>query len=774
MRANDFQPTFLIYRYTILLVGAMLASCSTTKHLPKGELLYTGTKAIEIIADTSSPLRNEAIDEAKIAFGSPPNNALFGSSRYRTPLPFGLWAYNAFVGDSVGLRHWLFRTFATQPIYISTVNPKLRIEVAKNTLHNYGYFNCDVGYKIDTLSNGRKGKISYTLQLREPWYYEKIEYKGFSPTVDSLIRSTWEQRILREGQQVSYATLVGERNRLFTLLRNQGFFYFRPEMITLFADTTLVKNRAQVLITPHPNLPEPATKPWYVGHTYLTINNARTPKQRFNEDTLKSSNITYIYKGKHIPIRPTLLASRIAYHSGDLYSATAQNTTQRDLNQLGILNAVNINYTPCNNTDTLNANINIQIEPLHEFSLEANLTTKSNNQVGPGITASLSRKNLLRMAEIIQLRLKGSYEWQTSHTLRHEGTKENSFELGAELSVSIPQLLFPGGYDYSYNRPVSTIAHTYVDWLHRGGFFRMLAFGGKLTYDFSSSEKVSHDITPFSLTFNTLEQTTQQFDSIMTANPAIGISFRDQFVPSLSYTFTYDNVVASPRHPSRVTLLLTSAGTITSLLYIATGHPWNEKDKSLLGTPYTQFIKGSIEACRYYNLTPRHTLATRIISGVIYAYGNSTTSPFSEQFYMGGADDLRAFPLRSIGPGGYHTTERYGYINHTGDIKLEANIEWRFPLAGQLNGALFADAGNVWLLRNDNDRPEGKLQWSTLGKATALGTGFGLRYNLRLLLLRFDIGIPIHIPYSTDKHGYYNVPNFIRGLCFHLGVGYPF
>jgi outer membrane protein assembly factor BamA len=141
---------------------------------------------------------------------------------------------------------------------------------------------------------------------------------------------------------------------------------------------------------------------------------------------------------------------------------------------------------------------------------------------------------------------------------------------------------------------------------------------------------------------------------------------------------------------------------------------------------------------------------------------------------MGGADDLRAFPLRSIGPGGYHTTERYGYINHTGDIKLEANIEWRFPLAGQLNGALFADAGNVWLLRNDNDRPEGKLQWSTLGKATALGTGFGLRYNLRLLLLRFDIGIPIHIPYSTDKHGYYNVPNFIRGLCFHLGVGYPF
>ena len=141
---------------------------------------------------------------------------------------------------------------------------------------------------------------------------------------------------------------------------------------------------------------------------------------------------------------------------------------------------------------------------------------------------------------------------------------------------------------------------------------------------------------------------------------------------------------------------------------------------------------------------------------------------------MGGANDIRAFALRGIGPGSYHSTGQYAYIDHTGDLKLEANAEWRFPLVGQFSGALFVDAGNVWTLRNDDSRPGGEWQWKSFGKALALGTGVGLRYNLRVLLLRCDVGIPLHIPYDTGKHGYYNIPNFAQGLCFHFGVGYPF
>ena len=734
-----------------------------------------GTRPAIVEADTAdAPLRAHAINEAKVAFVSPPNNALFGSSRYRTPIPLGLWAYNAFVNDSTGLRHWLFRTFATQPIYISTVNPALRADVAESTLHNYGYFDSDVGYQVDTLKGGRRAKLSYTLRLGMPWYYGKVEYRDSYPSIDSLLRATWHERLLREGEQLSYATLSGERNRLVTLLRERGYYYYRPEMISILADTSSIKGRVQLLVSPSANLPSYAIKPWYVGHTYFTLKGA--PNDKSQENTLREGHISYLYQGKRLPIRKALLASRIDYHYGDLYSPTAQNGTQRELNRLGVLSAVSINYVPRDSThtiDTLDVYIDALLEPPYELSLEANLTAKSNDQIGPGMVAALSRKNLLRLSEVMQFRLKGSYEWQTNRVLRREGMVVNSFELGADVTMSMPQLLFPRSYNRPYERPVSTTARLYADWLHRGGFFRMLAFGGNLTYAFSSSDAMNHSVSPFVLTFNTLEHTTERFDSIMTANPAIGLSFRNQFVPSASYTLTYDNN-ATYRHPSRVTLNVASAGALASLLYATMGQALSHQGKSLLGTPYAQFIKGHIEACRYYRLAPHHTLATRLILGAIYAYGNSVVAPFSEQFHVGGASDLRAFPLRGIGPGSYHATGRYAYIDHTGNLKFEANAEWRFPLLGQLNGALFIDAGNVWLLRNDPSRPGAQFRCKSFARDIALGTGLGLRYNLSVLLLRCDVGVPLHIPYATEKRGYYNVPHFMQGLCFHIGVGYPF
>lgn len=767
--SNRFN--FFIFNFQILLV-----SCSTVSHIPEHELLYTGTRSVEITDTPYAPLRNKAIAEAKTAFVSPPNNALPGSSRFRIPFPIGLWAYNAFVNDSTGLRRWLFKSFASQPIFISTVNPKLRIEVAKNTLKNYGYFDSHVTYHIDTLRNPRKAALSYTIQLGIPLYYGLVEYSGFPLSMDSLLRITADNRLLRQGEQLSYATLSGERNRLFELFRQHGYYFFRPDMITILADTTLRKGEAQLRIEPHGLLPAHAIKPWYIGDTYFTVRNVAN--ESFT-DTLFASQFTYLYAGKQPPIRQAVILPRLNYQHNSTYSPTEQDATQRSLNHLGIFNSVSINYIPRKNSlngDTLDVYINTLLEVPYELAIETNITAKSNDQIGPGAVITLSRKNLFRMAEVIQFRLKGSYEWQTNRTLRREGTVMNSFELGTDIAMSVPQLLFPGGYNYHYLHPVSTTSRLYANWYNRGGFFRMLAFGGNLTYAFSSSDRLSHSVTPFRLTFNTLERTTHRFDSVMTANPIIGLSFRDQFIPSFSYTATYEKKdnSANPHFTSKFIGAVTSAGAVTSLLYAATGHKFTERNKALLGTPFAQFIKGSIEACHYYHISARHILATRLIAGAAYAYGNSRVIPFSEQFYIGGANDLRAFPLRSIGPGSYHSSGRYAYIDHTGDLKLETNIEWRFPLIAQLNGAIFADAGNVWLLRHDDARPGSQFKWNTLGNNIAIGTGVGLRYNLRILILRIDMGIPIHAPYHTGKHGYYNIPHFGKGLCFHFAVGYPF
>lgn len=769
---------FLKYPF-ILMLCTLMNACSTVSHLPEGELLYTGTQYVHVVDDGTAPLRDKAVGEAKVAFASPPNNALFGSSRYRIPFPVGLWAYNAFVGDSTRLRRWLFKTFAATPILISAVNPEFRAEVAANTLRNYGYFDSSVSYHVDTLANGREASLGYTLRLGTPWYYHTVDYRPFTPEMDSLIHATASHCMLRAGEQFSYANIVGERNRLFTLFREHGYYYFRSDMLSLEADTLQQKGEVELRVGLQPSLPAYILKPWYIGDTHIRIEGGDTTR---------------------LPIRSQVLLPRIAFKRGDLYSSSAQNTTQRDLNRLGVFKSMGIDYVPrdsVTHTDTLDVYVNAWMEKPYELSLEANLTAKSNEQIGPGLVASLSRKNLLRMAETLQLRFKASYEWQIRRASRQDSDATNSFELGTDLSMSVPQLLLPAGHTYSYRWPVSTDARLYVDWLNRGGYFRMLAFGGNLTYNFSSSEQLTHNVSPFRLTFNTLEHTTHRFDSVMTANPAIGLSFRNQFVPALSYTITYDNTAVTkekrqpagyaeqrgvnevnlprrPRHPSRITLSVTSAGAITSGIYAVAGHPFGKHNKTLLGTPFAQFIKGSMEACRYYDLTPRQVLATRLVIGAVHAYGNSTVAPFSEQFYVGGANDLRAFPLRGVGPGSYHSTGRYAYIDHTGDLKLEANVEWRFPLAGQLHGALFVDAGNVWELRDDTTRSGSQFRWKSLGKDIALGTGIGLRYNLKVLVLRADVGIPLHIPYDTGNRGYYNVPHFMKGLCWHFAVGYPF
>ena len=195
----------------------------------------------------------------------------------------------------------------------------------------------------------------------------------------------------------------------------------------------------------------------------------------------------------------------------------------------------------------------------------------------------------------------------------------------------------------------------------------------------------------------------------------------------------------------------------------------------MFSSPYSQFLKWTIDLRNKYSLTDRTLLATRLYAGVIWSYGNSRIAPYSELFYVGGANDIRAFAARSIGPGGYHDYAGRGtYLDQAGDFKLEANVEYRFPVVSNLYGALFLDAGNVWMLRKDDSHPVGEFGSGSFLKQIALGTGFGLRYDLEFLIIRLDLGVGIHTPYDTGKSGYYNIPRFKDGLGFHFAVGYPF
>jgi outer membrane protein assembly factor BamA len=311
-------------------------------------------------------------------------------------------------------------------------------------------------------------------------------------------------------------------------------------------------------------------------------------------------------------------------------------------------------------------------------------------------------------------------------------------------------------------------------WLNRANYFSMVSFSGRISYSYQARPTLKHEFTPFRLDYDKLLSATHTFDSIMTANPALYISMRDQFVPSMMYRFTYSSR-RNARNPRSFIFEVKESGNVMSGLYAAFGKPFHQKDKMLFGVPFAQYLRFSAEFREEFRLTPRTSIATRIGTGVIYSYGNSTAAPYNDLFCVGGANSIRAFTVRGIGPGSYTPGDsEFSYIDQMGDFKIELNAEYRFPIVSILKGAIFLDAGNVWLLNADENRRGGTFDISRFGKDLALGTGAGLRLDLDFLILRFDVGVGIHAPYNTGKSGYYNMPRFKDSLGYHFAVGYPF
>lgn len=759
-------------------LALLIVSCSTVKNLPEGEVLYTGIKDIEIKEPGKGDVADNAVVEVTASLDCPPNNSFFGSSSLRTPFPFGLWWYNSCVNSNSKIGKWCFDHFAATPVVMSQVNPKLRCQIATNVLHNFGYFHGWVNSEIIKQRNPRKQKVSYTVGMGLPFVWDSITYMGFSPTADSLIHTTTRESLLQKGAQFTVSSLDGERTRLSNLFRDHGYYYFQPGYITYQADTLHAPGQVDLHITPAEGLSPKVTHPWSIGKVSIAV---MKQEERMNlpHDTLKLRDMTYYYSGKKAPVRPGIFLRRLGLKHGEYYSQDNYAHTLSELSRLNIFSSLNFNFTPRDSTatcDSLDLFIFAQLDKLYALTLEANVTSKSNSQVGPGIKASLERKNIFGGGETLKGSVSGSYEWQTNGDMKGRQAVINSWEIGADLSLKFPRLYMPFVNNRRINYSTSTSYHLYADQLNRSGFFKMVSAGGEALYTLTPYSTTTHVITPFHLTYDMLQRTTAKFDSIVNQNRALKQSFRNQFIPAMIYSYTYDNNKTSHRNKSWWQTTVMESGNVVSLAYMALGKGWNDKDKEIVYNPYAQFLKATTELRQQIKIDSRQVIATRLFAGIIKPYGNSSVAPYSEQFYAGGANDIRAFTIRTIGPGSYHPDEnsKYSYMDETGDLKLEANVEYRFKLFGNLYGALFADAGNVWLLDKSADRPGGELTLNNFINEVAFGVGPGLRYDMEFLVVRIDLGVPLHAPYDTGKSGYFNISNYWDNMRLHFAIGYPF
>lgn len=758
----------------------VITSCSTTKNLPEGELLYTGIDKLEVVNEDETEAGVTALTEVEAALAYPPNNSIFGSSTMRWPMPVGLWVHNGFkkYEDKKGLGHWIYEHIGSDPVLLSTVNGETRAKVATNLLRDYGYFNGSVSYMEVPQKDPKKAKVSYRIDMANPYFLDSIAYLKYPSYADSLILATKTESVLQRGENFSVIKLEEERQRLGSLFRNHGYYYYRPEFTTYRADTLQKSGYVSLQVVPQTGVPAEAKRQYYIGNTsvYLTGYDNEPPT-----DTMRVRNMTIYYSGRKPKIRPSTLNRNFFFQKGELFSQDKQTYTQEAIARMGIFRFTEFRYAlrdTTANSDTLDVNVFATFDKPYDAELEFNVTTKNTEQTGPGAVFKLTRKNFKRMGANLSFELRGSYEWQTGAGSGGNEGKLNSYQIGTSMSLDFPRLIVPWKNRMLRRSrfPQHTTFKLYVDLLNRATFFRMLSFGGNVTYDFRRSRTWKHSITPFRLVFNTLQSTTAKFDSITATNPSLKMSLDNQFIPSMSYTFTYDNSRLNKRKNLWWETSVTSAGNVTSLIFAAFGKGLDEKNKKLMKSPYAQFLRMTSELRTLYKIGEKQHIATRLMGGVIWAYGNQTIAPYSEQFYIGGANSIRAFSVRGLGPGTYHPGKnaRYGYLDQTGDIKLEANVEYRFPIFGDLYGATFLDAGNVWLMRTDPSRPGGKFSLKNLGKSIALGTGAGIRYDLEFLVIRLDLGVALHAPYDTGKSGYYNIPKFKDGLGLHFAIGYPF
>ncbi len=768
MRRNSNRIKCVFNAVAAALAVAVVAGCSTTRRLPAGEVLYTGVKKVEISAPDGMEVPSDVADELKGAVAVKPNNPLFGSVSYRTPFPIGLWVYNNWSNPPKGLKHWLYEKLVAEPVLVSDVRPEVRVKMMDEILDNNGYFMGGASYELVKGKNKKKAKILYRVTTGPEYMLDSIilptDSCHLTHVIDSVARSI---KYLKPGVRYSSDSLSTVRTRIANSLRNRGYYFFRPEYIEYLADSTINPRHIALKMTLASNIPAFALKRYRTGKvtTYIYRNEGGgTP------DTIHT-RVGDVVQMKPSRLRTKVIPENVAFRPGKYFSVRDMDRTQTYLSRLSIFNAINIEVTPdtASTEPLLDVDIACTFDRPLEASIEVNASSKSNSYLGPGVILGVTNRNVFGGGEQLSVNLTGAYEWQTG---RNRSSVFNSYEVGLNASLAFPRLLAPKFIPRLRRAANWTRVSLGADLLNRPHYFKMAQFNASFGYDWRSKRYIANNLTVFKLTYTNLMHTTHAFDSIMDANPAIAQSFKSQFIPQMSYSMVYDRAM-NRNNTINIQATVTEAGNVFWALWEACG---KKGEKELFGNPFSQFIKGTAQVVYGRRLGGSHWLMSRVMVGAAHAYGNSSQVPYSEQFYCGGANSVRAFTVRSLGPGSYHTPGKSAndYFDQTGTFKFEANIEYRFPILGPLHGAVFMDAGNVWLLKDDPQRPGGTLKASSFLRELALGTGAGLRFDIGMLVVRADLGIGIHAPYDTGRSGYYNMTSFKNSLAFHLAIGYPF
>lgn len=775
------------------LIVFLLGGCTAMKLVPDDRVLYTGSD-IDLVPQGRIKAKKQIKELLDANILPKPNTTILGMRP-------GLWFfYKAGNPQKKGLRSFMKNKLGQAPVYMSDIDGEQIAQVLEAHLINNGFFRSEVTSQVRI--KGKKGKVTYTAHVHRPYRIRDITF----PRMDTLftnIDSVKNDSYIKPGQRYSLERLQAEQVRIEAALENLGFFYFDDRHLIFEADSTVGERQVDLMLSLERGVPEKAKRIYRLGEIHVY------PDYTLSPDTVTAQADTtlidgYHYVDRHDNYRPQTITKVINFRPGNIYRDIDREFTLRHLMSLGSFKFVDIRFTE-SPRDSLLLDTDIYLTPHLRKSIrgELQLVSKSNNFVGPGLSVRFTNRNFLRGSEQFTITANTSYEVQVGRNIPNP---LNSFEFGVESGLSIPRIISPLEIHYPSRRYLPTTELNLGFRLQqRIGFFHLNSFNLAAGYVWRENTLKTHELYPIDISFVSLGKTSKEFDDLLTRNPLLEGSFQDQFIPGSRYSYTLNTQMNQERQSQfkerrfeRSHFYFNGnvdvAGNLINFLQRSFTSAEGDSSK-IFGTPYSQFVKADVDFRYYLNFDEKNKLATRLIVGTGYAYGNSTTLPYIKQFSTGGSNSIRAFPARTVGPGTFDLSDFIPpedpeedpqrntrmFIDQRGDIKLEGNVEYRFNIVGFLNGAVFLDAGNIWLMREDPDRPGGRFNKEDFLTELAVGTGAGLRFDFNFFVLRFDLAFPLRKPYLPENERWiFDKIDFgsrswrSDNLILNIAIGYPF
>ncbi len=746
---------------------SLLTACNVTRRLPAGEKLYTGATVKIEDKELKKKGRKAIATDLKSFIRPKPNKSILG-------IYYKLWIYQV-AGTpkkEKGIRNWLRNKVGEPPVLASSVNLERNVKLITNRLENKGYFQAQA--TGDTIPKRKKVKAVYTAKPGPRYTIRKVILPDDTTSIiERTMTRTSRRTLLKPGEPYDLDVIIEERIRVDNFLKRRGFYFFNPDYLIMRVDSTVGENKVDIFVDIKNETPAQARKRYYINNIFIY------PDFQLQSDTTKMDTALARYKDFYVvdpekKFKPQVFDRTMLFHKGELYNTADHNLTLNRLVNIGTFKFVKNRFqvaAPSGDSSKLDAFY--YLTPQKGKSLRSELTGKTNSAgfTGTEIQLSWRNRNTFRGAELLTLKAHGGIDVQASKQFKGY----NIFQLGGEMSLVWPRIVPIYFRSSSAYVPRTQFLLGY-DWQTRQKLYTLNTFHTAFGYLWKESEGKEHELNIANVTYVNSSSVSQEYYDKIGQDSSLARVIEEQLIigPTYSYTFT-NTTKRRVRNGVFYNGKLDLSGNLIGLIQGAKAQDGNYK--SIFDVRYSQYVKTEQDARYYLRLGSQRVnqWVNRLYIGYGMPYGNSREMPFIKQFFSGGTNSLRGFRARTVGPGRYApiVDANSFYPDQTGDIKFEFNSEVRFKIYSIFHGALFIDAGNIWLKNSSDFKPEAKFTKSFLKQLYA-DAGAGLRFDLNILILRTDFAFPLHNP-SEKPELRWKVPDLkLKNVVFNLAIGLPF